>query len=218
MRSFGIFATLALAAVSYAAPFSPAAKVPSLALVSAEVPAVNTGDVSIHARCDTGCKSLPDIITGVTVEITPLIDELKSLSAVDCTIEKITPIVDEMKVILSGAIVDVKALVGVSLSVVLTTANGVLSLIDLCNLIATLYTLIFGAFGIVLKLVATVEYNGVCGIFAEVGFLLATLLHLIISIVGGILFILQPLLTVCLSVIVQIGCSSAFGFIFGLAL
>jgi len=93
----------------------------------------------------------------------------ESLSAVDCTIEKITPIVEKIKDILSGAIVDVKALVGVSLSVVLTTANGVLSLIELCNLIATLYTLIFGGFGIVLKLVATVEYNGVCGIFAEVG-------------------------------------------------
>ncbi|KAK7441003.1 hypothetical protein VKT23_016784 [Stygiomarasmius scandens] len=218
MRSFGIFATLALAAVSYAAPFSPAVEAPSVALVSADVPAVNAGDVSIHARCDSGCKSLPDIIIGITTEITPLVDELKGLSAVDCTVEKIAPIVDEMKVILSGATTEVKALVGVPLSVVLTTANGVLSLIDLCNLIATLYTLIFGCFGIVLKLVASVEYNGVCGIFADVGFLLATLLHLIISIVGGILFIIQPLLAVCLSVIVQIGCGSAFSFIFGLVL
>ncbi|THV01985.1 hypothetical protein K435DRAFT_775859, partial [Dendrothele bispora CBS 962.96] len=169
MRSFGIFATLALAVVSYAAPLSPVVETPSLSAVSAKTPSVETHDVALHTRCDSGCKSLPDIITEITVEITPLIDELKGLPAADCTVEKITPIVAEIKEILSDAIVEVKALVGLSLSVVLSTANGVIGLLDLCNLIATLYTLIFGCFGVVLKIVASVEFDGVCGLFAEVG-------------------------------------------------
>ncbi|KAK7462996.1 hypothetical protein VKT23_007577 [Stygiomarasmius scandens] len=218
MRSFGIFATLALAVVSYAAPLAPAGvKVPSVQTpelpTSVEVPTVNAGD--LVARCDT-CKSLPDIITGITTDISPLIDQLKGLSAVDCTVEKITPIVDEIKVIVNGAIVDVKALVGVSIDVVLTTADGVLSLVNLCQLISTLFTLIFGCFGIVLKIVASVEYDGVCGLFAEVGVLLATLLQLIFGIVGGLLVIIRPLLTVCISVIIELGCSDAFKFVFGL--
>ncbi|THU83428.1 hypothetical protein K435DRAFT_862368 [Dendrothele bispora CBS 962.96] len=224
MRSFGIFATLALAVVSYAAPLAPTADIPSSvstpevpsvpSVPSVEAPAVKAPE--LLPRC--GCTSLPDIIIGITTEITPLIDELKGLTADDCTVEKITPIVDSIKDIISGAILDVKALVGVSITEILTTANGVLSLLDVCKLISTLFGLIFGAFSVVLQIVGSVEYNGVCGLFAEVGVLLATLVQLIISVVGGLLVILRPLLTVYISIIIELGCSTAFKFIFGLSL
>jgi len=86
----------------------------------------------------------------------------ESLPAKDCTVATIEPVVVEIKGILQGAISDVEALVGSALDLVL-------SLLDLCNLIATLYNLIFGCFSIVLKITVSAEYDGVCGLFAEVG-------------------------------------------------
>jgi len=93
----------------------------------------------------------------------------ESLPAENCTVATIEPVIIEIKGILQTAISDVEALVGSALGLVLQTVTGVLSLLDLCNLIATLYNLIFGCFGIVLKVVVSTEYDGVCGLFAEVG-------------------------------------------------
>ncbi|THV01987.1 hypothetical protein K435DRAFT_963369 [Dendrothele bispora CBS 962.96] len=214
MRSLGIFATLALAVVSYAAPrpLSSAVETQTPSLLT-ELSSVETRDVGLHARDGCGCKSLPDIMEGITVELTSLVNELNVLTPANCTIENITLIVNDMKGIISGAIVDTKALIGLSLSEVLKTTNGVMSLLDLCHLIATLYVSIFSCFSVVLKIVVSVDYNGVCGLFAEVGVLLATLLQLIISISGSILIIIVPLLKVCLSVVVEIGCSSSFSYL-----
>ncbi|KAK7462458.1 hypothetical protein VKT23_008057 [Stygiomarasmius scandens] len=195
MRFFSVFSTLALAVFAFATPLANPEPVPA-------------NDVQVAARggCSS-CKSLPDIIVDVTVQITPHVNYLKSLPAKDCTVATIEPVVVEIKGILQGAISDVEALVGSALDLVL-------SLLDLCNLISTLYNLIFGCFSIVLKITVSAEYDGVCGLFAEVGDLLGTLLKLIIDLVGGILGILQGLLAALLPTIAVVGCKDSFYYLY----
>ncbi|KAF5336285.1 hypothetical protein D9758_014493 [Tetrapyrgos nigripes] len=175
------------------------------------------------ARCD--CRSLPDIINDAITQVSPLVAQLKSLTPTTCTVEKVTPIISKIKDVISSAITEVKTLISAKISdaeaLASTTttgatasANSVLSHIELCKLIATLYTLIFSSFTLVLNIVAKVEYNGICGLFAEVATLLATLLQLICSLVGGLTLILHGLLSVDLSVIIELNLTDAFSFIF----
>jgi len=238
MRFFSVFGTLALAAFAYATPLANPEPVPAAA-----------NDVQVAARggCSS-CKSLPDIIVDVTLQVTPHVDYLssfyflpvlsvfnclpESLPAEQCTVETIKPVIVEIKGILQTAISDVEALVGSALDLVLHTVTGVLSLLNLCKLIATLYNLIFGCFGIVLKAVVSAEYDGVCALFAEVGsviispfvtskadllynsVLLGTLLKLIIDLVGGVLAIVQGLLAALLPTITVIGCKDSFYYLY----
>ncbi|KAK7443565.1 hypothetical protein VKT23_015738 [Stygiomarasmius scandens] len=204
MRFFSVFGTLALAAFAYATPLANPEPVPAAA-----------NDVQVAARggCSS-CKSLPGIIVDVTLQVTPHVDYLKSLPAEQCTVETIKPVIVEIKGILQTAISDVEALVGSALDLVLHTVTGVLSLLNLCKLIATLYNLIFGCFGIVLKVVVSAEYDEVCALFAEVGVLLGTLLKLIIDLVGGVLAIVQGLLAALLPTITVIGCKDSFYYLY----
>ncbi|KAF5371791.1 hypothetical protein D9758_003522 [Tetrapyrgos nigripes] len=209
--------------VSYAAPLTPNVNAGNLKLVNIEVPGLDVRasvpkaaardfePTNIETYCD--CKTIPDIIFDLTIQITPLVNQLKVLKASECTVSNIKLITGEMKIIISNAIVEVKALADITVDAALSTTTGVLSLIDLCKIIATLYSLIFGCFGVVLNIVLSVEYYDVCGLFAEVAVLLASLLQLICGIVGGLTIILQPLLVVWVDIIVKLGCRSVFSFV-----
>lgn len=91
-----------------------------------------------------------------------------ALTPATCTVEAVTGIVADIKLILSGAIVDVKALAGASAEVILgggveVTVDVIAKVVaDLCivsiSFVRTeidthsLYQLIFGAIGVVLNL------------------------------------------------------------------
>ncbi|KAK7462464.1 hypothetical protein VKT23_008065 [Stygiomarasmius scandens] len=201
MRFFSVFAPLALAIVAFASPLANPEPVP------------DTNDLAVRNSCNS-CRPLPAIIVDVTVQVTPHVNYLKSLSAKDCTAEKVKPSIIEIKGIIEGAIVEVKALAGVSLDIVLSTSGGILGLVDLCNLIVTLYTLIFGCFSAVLSVVVSVEYGAVVGLLVEVGVLLGSLLNLILSIVGGLFILVKTLLVVILPTVNQIGCKESFSYLY----
>ncbi|KAK7449821.1 hypothetical protein VKT23_013297 [Stygiomarasmius scandens] len=196
MRVLGLFSTLALAAVVSCAPLtSPEAS-------------------QIEARTlPTGCTPLPVIIGSVSGQVTPYINELKSLPASACTVANIRPIVEDIKGCLNSAIGQVKNLNGLDASAVLSTDNGVMSIPDLCKLITTLYSLIFGCLSAVLGIAASGDYNGVLSLFAEIGSLCGTLLQLCCGVVGGLAVVIYPMLSGVLSVAGKLGITNSFSFL-----
>jgi len=66
MRFFSVFGTLALAAFAYATP-----------LANPEPVSANDAQIAARGGCSS-CKSLPDIIVDVTVQITPHVNYLSS--------------------------------------------------------------------------------------------------------------------------------------------
>ncbi|KAL0581288.1 hypothetical protein V5O48_000771 [Marasmius crinis-equi] len=194
MRSFSVIATIACAALSYAAP---------LINVDADVNAkpIAKVDASVNVRHD---KGVPDVIQAVTVQITTVVAPLTFITSQNATVEAITPVLNEVKTILGGAITEVTAitgpvtgvaggLVGGLLNTVLSLAGKVLSIADVAGLLATLLKVVFVALGAVLKVVAAADKAAIQPLLAEVVKLVVDLLKLVLPVVGGLLGALLPL-------------------------
>ncbi|KAF9043796.1 hypothetical protein BDZ89DRAFT_1034303 [Hymenopellis radicata] len=169
----------------------------------------------VEARC--GCKTLPTIVADLTVDLTVTLAPLVFGTADNITVEIVTPIIHEAEAIISVAIADVKVLVGETLEVVLTSATGVLGLVDIAALLCTLITLIFNAVHIVLSVVVSAELDLIAPLLCELftlRTLVAELLQLVLSLVSGLLAVLLPLiLSVIVSVIVKLNLGSVFVFL-----
>ncbi|KIK50441.1 hypothetical protein GYMLUDRAFT_65269 [Collybiopsis luxurians FD-317 M1] len=89
---------------------------------------VTPATTALKAReCD--CHDIHSFIVDVIASLTPLIQELN------------TPIISDIKHILSIAISDVNGPVGVALTTVLTTVDGVLTVADVAQLVCSLLNL-----------------------------------------------------------------------------
>ncbi|KIK50016.1 hypothetical protein GYMLUDRAFT_253349 [Collybiopsis luxurians FD-317 M1] len=142
-----LLVAVASAAFSFAAPVSPAT-------------------TALKARgCD--CHDIHSFIVDVIASLTPLVQELTSqilnsgffnfsLHRRSKLHHRYTPIIRDINHILSIAISDVNGPVGVALTTVLTTVDGVLTVADVAQLVCSLLNLIFGAIACVLKVISSV--------------------------------------------------------------
>ncbi|KAF5332329.1 hypothetical protein D9758_016111 [Tetrapyrgos nigripes] len=191
-RAFSLVAALACAAFTYAAPVSPV-------------------ENALVARC--GCTPLPAIIGTLETSVTPLVIELKYLTSANATAEIVGPLVYGIKDAVNVAIGDVKVLSGVAVDTVLSTATGVLSLVDIAKIIASVVCLIFSALGHVLHVVSAVEKGAVYPLLCEVGALVGELLKLILALVADLLAVLLPLLAKIITVVVNLSLADVFYFL-----
>ncbi|KAI0340991.1 hypothetical protein BDW22DRAFT_1359836 [Trametopsis cervina] len=168
-KSLAVAATLAFAAVS--------------SVVAAPYPAQAD---NVLARCD--CKGgLATIVTDVTASVQVHTDKLRALTAAEVTVDVVTGIVADIKGVLTGAVVDVNALVAADVDVVLATVDGTarITASALATIVANLVTEILGAVSIVLNLGGVVAINAVIGIFASLGEVLGYFLCCCFSVAAG---------------------------------
>jgi len=193
MRSFVlyIFATLAFAVFSYAAPIVAGSPVNAVA-----------------ARHDDHSKDVSlEIVLNAAIEvITPITEELGCIKAEDVSVEVVVAVVAKLKVALEGVIVDVKALASLPLERILcTVAGGVLDAVSIAKLLAVILNLVFGACASVLAIVSVSIKAQICVSLAEVGCLVGSLLCAVLSLVASlvvdIIACLLPQISVCLDVI-----------------
>ncbi|KAF9261149.1 hypothetical protein L218DRAFT_946334 [Marasmius fiardii PR-910] len=215
MRSFSVLATIACAALSYAAPLisvEAGAKVDAIAKVGA----------AVQARHDQG---IPDVIQQVTVQITTVIAPLTFLTSQNATVDVVTPILSEVKTILGGAVTEVTTIAGTAtgatgglvgglvgglLKTVFSLAGQVLSLADVAGLLATLLKVVFTALGVVLKVVSSADKAALQPILAEVAGLVADLLKVVLPLLGGLVGALIPLIGDVLTVVDALGVTDLF--------
>ncbi|KAK7468263.1 hypothetical protein VKT23_002773 [Stygiomarasmius scandens] len=212
MVSFKLSAFATLASIIVSVTAAPVPGPPSWANGAA-----STQQLSARTyNCEHDHDNLPSLIGSLKADISPLVNQLQSLSPADCTLANISPIVVKMKDVLGHAIVKVRGFEGVDVSTILSTGSdgGVIGLVDLCTMISSLFSFIFGCFGIVMNVVVSGDVNAVVGLFAEVGSLCGIFLRLVCGVVGGLNGILIPMLGVVFNVAGRVGCSGAFSFLF----
>ncbi|KAK1235020.1 hypothetical protein PQX77_001774 [Marasmius sp. AFHP31] len=224
MRSFSFFATLAAAALSLAAPVvdSLPGKLPgtpgtpelpkvddALALTKGHLP---------QARHE---QTVPELLVGITTDVTVAIDPLLWITEKNCTIEHIKPVVVEVKVILEGAVkacaeltagampVAGGLLTGV-LATVFSLGGKVLAVVDIAGLLAILLKVIFAALGAVLKVVADADKDVVVGLLCEIVALVVALLKIVLPLVGGLIAALLPLIVDIVVVVKALGVAHLF--------
>lgn len=134
MRSFGILSLVAAAAFSL---FAAAAPAPGHTHVDVGAAAA----AHAHVQRDVALKSVPVILTQLTIDLTPSCEELSEcfcfrrwfpmsdiateyIRKDNCTSEVLTPIFNEIVGSVSVAIADIKLLVGADLSVILCGVDG----------------------------------------------------------------------------------------------
>ncbi|KAK7454053.1 hypothetical protein VKT23_011566 [Stygiomarasmius scandens] len=195
-RAISVITALACAAFSFAAP-QP----------------ISNGLVAVEAR-DSGVTSVPQILQRVTGDLQPIVDQLFYITSDNNTASIVNPILGDVKVILGGAISDVKALTSATADAALDTVNYTVQ--DLAPLIAVVVNLVLIALGKVLQLLSVAEYQLIFPVLCEVGTLVGNLLTLILAIVDAkgtlavLLATLLPLIHRVLAIIVNLGITSVF--------
>ncbi|KAF5337601.1 hypothetical protein D9758_014930 [Tetrapyrgos nigripes] len=220
--AFSIFATLACAAVSFAAPVNVGAEALNgvvgvgakvdlpVALPPAGV-AVNANPVAAAAVSTRDAATVPDIIQDLTTSLQPLVAQLNSFTTENISLSVVQPILEDVKGVLNTAITDVQALAGQPVNTLLQTVNGVLSLTDVIGLLTTVISLVFGAVHTVLTLVnGLTDANVITSLLGEVVALVGQLLQVLVGVVGGLLGLVVPLLTPVLTIVSQLGVTQAF--------
>jgi len=193
MRSFSL---LALAAAALA-PFVSAA--PTIANTDVAVRAVGVdaavaaaAAVGVEARGQKGCA---EILVDLKVNLDVQVTELKCLTKANATVEVITPILGEIVEIIGGAVVDLQALVGAELSVILCSVDGTVevTVAVIAQLLADVLCLVIGALGFVLTVVADVTILVDIIVKVALGDCLCSLIKAVLALVDGLLVCLIPL-------------------------
>ncbi|KAK7685653.1 hypothetical protein QCA50_010997 [Cerrena zonata] len=109
-NSLAVAATIAFAAIS---------------TVCATPSPVDSADVATTTQTYVQETSIVYVLEKTKYEVSPVVQKFHYITKENCTVEHITPIVDELKVVLTGAITELHALVGVDVNVLLLTEVGV---------------------------------------------------------------------------------------------
>ncbi|KAL0061319.1 hypothetical protein AAF712_011836 [Marasmius tenuissimus] len=171
-----------------------------------------------NPRCECYQAPLPVVIDDATSKITPLVEQLKSLDAASITVEKIQPIAIEIKGVIADGIghLNLLAKSNAEATLILSTGNGTLSVSETATLLAGLVNLVFGALGAVLKLVVSAQSSGIIALFAEIVIVVAEFVNISVSLVtveGGLLAAVLPLIKTSLGVAINLGVTSCFHFL-----
>ncbi|PBK71288.1 hypothetical protein ARMSODRAFT_1017201 [Armillaria solidipes] len=147
---------------------------------------------TLDARC--GCTPLPALITDTVTKVNVVLEPVKHVTSENCTAEILVPIFEEVVDILGVTLSQVQLLVGLAIEVILSTGNGVLSVVDLCGLLTTLINLICGVVALVIKLVAVVDREVVFNLLGQIIILLCQILAAVVGLVDGVLVLLTTIL------------------------
>ncbi|KAI0788923.1 hypothetical protein BC629DRAFT_469342 [Irpex lacteus] len=190
-KSLAAFTSLAFgASFVIAVPLSNVGSVPvpPLPNVANSVPAVpSVPDVPHLPRA--GVNSLPQILSNVTAELTPLIAELKSITAANATTEVVGPILDSVKSILSPAINDINALVGQPAKTILAAGDGSgqISVFALSQSLTNVFTLAFTGLDSVHSAATTAQDADLTGLIGDLVSTVTDLLSAVLTLVGDLL-------------------------------
>jgi len=187
MRSFSILSLVATAAFSL---FAAAAPAPGHTHVDVGAAAA----AHAHVQRDVALKSVPVILTQLTIDLTPSCEELKYIRKDNCTSEVLTPIFNEIVVHVGVAIADIKLLVGADLSVILCGVDGKVQ-VAVSVVAELLCTVLHLVIDVLAKLVVIVNYNlSLLGpVLATIGACLCELIAAVLGVVAGLLLELVPL-------------------------
>jgi len=182
MRSFAItaFATLAFGLFCSAAP-TPHDD--GLVKVDADVNAY----VGVDVR-SADDKCLGSILSGVVSSLEPIVEEITSLTVLECTVEKLEPIIAEVKDILVCAIGDLKGLEGLDIGSILKSVLGlVLDLDGVAGLLCSIIKAVVEIVKCILAIVTADVKGVVLPLLLELISLVVELLSCVLSLVGGVL-------------------------------
>ncbi|CAL1710711.1 unnamed protein product [Somion occarium] len=135
-------------------------------------------------------KSVYVVLSETKYKLEPVIVNFHYLNKVNATVETITPLVNDVKVIITGAVAELHALVGADVSVILATAdvNVKVTVQVVAQLVAEILILVFKALAFVLSVVDGAILPTVIALLATVGEVVGALLSIVLSLVGGLLF------------------------------
>ncbi|EEB94651.1 hypothetical protein MPER_06500, partial [Moniliophthora perniciosa FA553] len=161
--------------------------------------------------------SLVSIVTSANVTIAPLVEQLKNLSASDCTSGNVLTIVLQIKAVLIATIAHIRLLAGQSIEVVLASDSGaVISVAESANIIGALINLVFDGLCEVIKTVPTSEAKVVISILVDLGLVVAEFIKVCISVVtfeGGLLGALIPVIGHSVGVYITLGITNVVDFL-----
>jgi len=147
---------------------------------------------------------LAHIFAGAEAKLQPICAELNAFTAENIEVEVVTNLVVEIKDILAEAVVDVKALVGVSTEIIFAPTVGavLLTVHDVAGLVAGLLILVSGT---LYKVLGLLHYDlAVLGsVLAALGATVYALLAAVIVVVEGLVVVLVPLLGADIAVILK---------------
>ncbi|KAG7095055.1 hypothetical protein E1B28_005845 [Marasmius oreades] len=200
MRSFSVLATVACAALSYAAPLVNVA-------TSADITPVANVDAEVHVRTST---NLVEVITQVNLDVSIAIAPLTFITSANSTLAAVQPVVDNVKAILVRAIGDVKTLAsGVAGGGILgTVTGGLLSVTEVAGSLADLVNLVLGTVGAVLNVVSGADKTVIETLLKEVAGLVGDLLQVVLPLAGGLVTALLPLIGSSITVARTLGVTS----------
>ncbi|KAL1712083.1 hypothetical protein EV715DRAFT_278196 [Schizophyllum commune] len=142
--------------------------------------------------------SLLSLVDTAIVDITVSAHALIYLQPANATVETVTTLLTDIKVTLATLLVDVKALVGLDVSVVL----GVVADVNVIGkVVADLLILVFTALGGVLNIVAVAKVEVVATLLADITCIVGELLQVVFGLVDGLLGVVGGLLAVVLGLI-----------------
>ncbi|KAF8839799.1 hypothetical protein BDN67DRAFT_1012038 [Paxillus ammoniavirescens] len=163
-------------------------------VVSDAVKSIESKVTTLNTREDS--PSVAVIFNNVMIEITPYTEQLTYLVPENATVAIITPIVASIKSSLVAAIPQLQALVGQEVSIILAPVEGevTLTVTELAKIIGADLCIIFTALGAVLKVVLGEVRSEVLPILTDLGCTITELLEIVVTLVGGIVASLVPLL------------------------
>ncbi|KAG1736611.1 uncharacterized protein EDB91DRAFT_499589 [Suillus paluster] len=225
MRSFTTFTVLFTALLS---TFTNATPITDLASVKSDVTGLNKLDlpavgreikISSSGETDVELPSVAVVFTTVFTQIQPLTNQLTYLTPQNASVAAISPVIAQIKTQLTGAVPQLQALVGQESSVILAPVDGVVSLTvaALATLIADVLTLLFTALGAVLSIVGGDVHAEILPLLTDLCGVVTSILQIVVTLVGGIIVSLLPLLVPVLSIIVSLGLTGLLSLL-GLAL
>ncbi|KAG2130900.1 hypothetical protein DEU56DRAFT_740387 [Suillus clintonianus] len=219
MRSFTTFTVLLTAVLSTftnAAPITlPGVSVPTVPSVKSEVSGLHrelgVPGIGRETQGETAVgiptPSVAVVFTGIFTQIQPLTEQLAYINAENATVAAISPVVAQIKTQLTSAVSQLQALIGQDPSVILAPVEGtvLMTVAELATLIAGDLCILFTALGAVLKVVVGDVRTEVLPMLADLGCDVTFILKIVVTLVGGIVASLSPLLAPVLAVIASLG-------------
>ncbi|PIL27155.1 hypothetical protein GSI_10296 [Ganoderma sinense ZZ0214-1] len=134
-------------------------------------------------------KSVAVILTGVQAQLEPITASLTFITTANATVEAVTGPANEIISILGGAVVDLKALVGLDASVILASVDGTVAVtVDvLAGLLAHVIVSVFFSLGAVVHIAGSAIDGALFTLLATVGAAVGTVVALVFQLVVGLL-------------------------------
>jgi hypothetical protein len=159
----------------------------------------------VNERDTQPSQSLVVILQGVEADLTNILQKTTAIIDVhaDVDIAVFTPIIDDIIGIFARAIVNVKALADLPLSVVLAVSGKVATVVDVAGIIHRILALVGTILVLITRAVGAARLDVIQPAIAGLGDVLAELLSIVIDVVNDLLPVLVPLLIDIVSILRQ---------------